>query len=227
MIALLLAALAFAAPEAEPEAEAESSYGSAAYRASFLTGRFSNAQQYEAWERDAQPHGPGDWLDLYYATHARVDAPELGEHVIYVEWRSGADDGPINRQRLWVFREGEERWSAGFDVFKFRDPEVFAGRADEEGAFASLTGEDLAAYPEECLVAAHSPAHAGYYFTIESNDCIVTTESGDKIRLRASLRGHRHFFTYREWGSTLEGQRVFDFPDAPYPYSFRRMSDED
>lgn len=227
MIALLLAALAFAEPETAPETEAEPVYGTAAYRASFLTGHFSNAQQYEAWQSDAQPDVPAYAFDLYYATHARVEAPELGEHVIYVEWRSGAADGPVSRQRLWVFRDGEERWSTGFDVFKFRDSEAFAGRADEDGAFASLTAEDLIGYPEECLVETQSPAHAGYYFTIESNDCIVTAETGDEIRLRASLRGHRHFFTYREWASTLEGQSVFEFPDAPYPYSFRRLPDED
>lgn len=213
MIALLLAALAFIEPQTAPEPR----YGSAAYWVSVLTGRFSNAQ----------PDVPTHELDLYYATHTRVDAPALGEHAIYVEWRAGADDGPVSRQRLWVFREGEERWSAGFDVFKFRDPEAFAGRADEEGAFASLTGEDLIGYPEACVVADGSPAHGGYYFTIASNDCIVTAESGVEIRLRASLHGHHHFFTYREWASTLEGQIVFEFPEAPHPYSFRRLPDED
>lgn len=230
MIALLLAALAVSEPQTAPEAEAEPRYGTAAYRSSFLTGRFSNAQQYENapedW-REAQPGTAEEWLDLQFATHARVDAPALGEHVIYVEWRSGAEDGPISRQRLWVFREGEGRWSAGFDVFGFRDPEAFAGRADEEGAFASLTEEDLAGHPAECLVEARSPAHAGYYFTVESDNCIVTTESGDEIRLRASLRGHRDFFTYREWGSTLEHQLVFSIPGVPYPYTFRRLRDED
>ncbi|WP_429912631.1 CpcT/CpeT family chromophore lyase [Glycocaulis sp.] len=227
MIALLLAALAFTEPETAPEAQAEPIYGSAAYRASFLTGRFSNTQQYEAWQRDAQPDAPAYELDLYYATHARVEAPELGEHVIYVEWRSGAADGPVSRQRLWVFREGEEGWSLGFDILEFRDPETFAGRADEEGAFASLTAEDLIGYPEACVVATQSPAHAGYYFTIESDDCIVTAESGEEVRMGASLRGDHHFFTYREWANTLEHQPAYRFPDAPYPYSFRLLPDED
>lgn len=213
MIALLLAALAFIEPETGPEPR----YGSAAYWASVLAGRFSNAQ----------PDVPTHELDLQYAAHTRVDAPALGEHVIYVEWRSGVSDGPVSRQRIWMFREGEEGWSTGFDVFKFRDPEAFAGRADDEGAFASLTEEALIGYPEACLVETRSPAHGGYYFTIASNDCIVTTEAGEEIRLRASLHGHHHFFTYREWTSTLEGRLVFQFPDAPYPYSFRRLSDED
>lgn len=229
MIALLLAALAFAEPDTAPEAEAEPAYGSAAHGSGFLTGRFSNAQQYEnapeEW-REAQHGTAEEWLDLQYAAHTQVEAPGLGGHVIYVEWRSGAEDGPVSRQRIWVLREDDAGMLAGFDLFELRDPDSFAGRADEEGAFASLTGADLIGYPENCRMEARSPAHAGYYFAVDIESCVMPAESGDAMRFGASLRGHQSFFTYREWGSTMDHQRVFSLPGAPYPYAFRRLSDE-
>lgn len=237
MIALLLAALAFAEPETvpqpdpvEPVAE-EPAYNSAADVLRFLTGRFSNAQQYESapedWRREPAAGNPYEWLDLQYATHTRVEAPELGEHVIYLEWRSGAEDGPVSRQRLWVFRQDEEGALAGFDFFTLRDPEPLAGRAEEEGAFAALTEEDVVGYPDDCLVRARQSPGGAYHFAVAGQDCVITAQSGTEMRIHASVRASRTFFTYRESGISMDGEVVFQVPGAPQPYAFRRLSDED
>lgn len=237
MIALFAAVLAFAEPEAAPQADPpeqvaeEPGYNSAADALRFLTGRFSNAQQYgripEEWRREPAAGNPYEWLDLQYATHTRVDAPGLGDHVIYLEWRSGAADGPISRQRIWVFREDENGVLTGFDFFTLRDPQPFAGRAGEEGAFASLTADDLIGYPQGCLAASSPPAHVGYRFAVEPEDCVITAQSGTQMRIHASVRTSHSFFTYRESGVTPDNRIVFQVPGAPEPYTFRRLTDED
>ena len=237
MIALLVAALAFAEPETAPQPDPvepvaeEPAYNTAADALRFLTGQFSNAQQYERipedWRREPAAGNPYPWLDLQYATHTRVEAPELGEHVIYLEWRSGADDGPISRQRIWVLREDDDGVLTGFDFFTLRDPEPLAGRAGEEGAFAALTADDLIGYPEGCLAASSPPAHVGYYFAVEPEDCVITAQSGTEMRIHASVRASHSFITYRESGVTPDSRVVFQVPGAPQPYTFRRLTDED
>lgn len=237
MIALLLAALAFAEPETalqpdpvESVAE-EPEYNSAAGALLVLTGRFSNAQQYgripEEWRREPAAGNPYPWLDLQYATHTRVEAPELGEHVIYLEWRSGAEDGPISRQRIWVLREDDDGVLTGFDFFTLRDPEPFAGRAEEDGAFAALTADGLIGYPEGCLAISRPPAHVGYHFAVEPGDCVITAQSGTQMRIHASVRAGHSYFTYRESGVTPDSRIVFQVPGAPEPYTFLRLPDED
>lgn len=231
MIALLVAALAFGEPDIASEPEAEAGQFVPDDPVALLTGRFSNAQQYESapedWRREPAPGNPYEWLDLQYATHTRVEAPELGEHVIYLEWRSGAEDGPISRQRLWVFRQDEEGALAGFDFFTLRDPEPLAGRAEEEGAFAALTEEDIVGYPDDCLVRARQSPGGAYHFAVAGQNCVITAQSGTEMRIHASVRASRTFFTYRESGITMDGEVVFQVPGAPQPYAFRRLSDED
>ncbi|MGY6532750.1 CpcT/CpeT family chromophore lyase [Glycocaulis sp.] len=231
MIALLVAALAFGEPDIASEPETEAGQFVPDDPVALLTGRFSNADQYESapedWRREPAAGNPYEWLDLQYATHTRVEAPELGEHVIYLEWRSGAEDGPISRQRLWVFRQDEEGALAGFDFFTLRDPEPFAGRAEEEGAFAALTEEDLVGYPDGCLVRAHQSPGGAYHFAVAGQDCVITAQSGTEMRIHASVRASRTFFTYRESGISMDGEVVFQVPGAPQPYAFRRLSDKD
>ncbi len=231
MIALLVAVLAFAEPDIASEPEAAAGQFVPDDPVALLTGRFSNAEQYERipeeWRREPAAGNPYPWLDLQYATHTRVEAPELGEHVIYLEWRSGAEDGPVSRQRLWVFRQDEAGALTGFDFFTLRDPQPFAGRAGEEGAFAALTEEDLVGYPDSCLVRAHQSPGGAYHFAVAGQDCVITAQSGTEMRIHASVRASRTFFTYRESGVTPDSRVVFQVPGAPEPYTFRRLTDED
>lgn len=230
---LMLAAflLSLAQIEAGDGTQEEIGHGSAAHAAGFLIGRFSNQRQWDnaGPEREREPVA-GDaheWLDLQFATHTLVEAPQLGEHVIYLEWRAGSADGGISRQRIWVLREDEAGRLAGFDFFTLRDPAPFAGRADEPGAFANLTADALIGYPEGCLAEAHDAAHVGYYFAVDPETCTITAQSGTQMRIHASVRALGNSFTYREQGTMEDNTIVFRVPGAPMPYSFARVREDD
>jgi hypothetical protein len=229
MLMLAVCLLAAAQPEAGDGVPEEIEYGSAAHAAGFLTGEFSNQRQWEnaGPEREREPVA-GDaheWLDVQFASHTLVEAPELGEHVIYLEWRSGSAEGEISRQRIWVLREDENGALGGFDFFTFRDPAPFAGRADEPGAFAGLTAEDLIGYPEGCLAQAHAPAHVGYYFAVDPQTCRITAQSGTQMRIYASVRALGNSLTYREQGTMEDNTVVFRVPGVTMPYGFVRVRD--
>lgn len=211
------------------QAESAPGPGSAGHALAFLSGRFSNQGQWDNADpelrREPVTGDAHEWLDLQYATHTPIEAPALGDHVLYLEWRSGGPEGEISRQRIWVLREGEDGQVTGFDFFTFRDPAPYAGRADEPGAFADLTPDELIGYPQGCLAQSQPAAHAGYYFAIEPETCLITAQSGTQMRIHASIRALGNSLTYREQGTAEESRVVFRVPGTAMPYSFARLRD--
>ena len=114
-----------------------------------LEGSFDNAAQYaaadDALKRPPAPGHPYDWIDAQYAEFHVVDAPALGEHVVYLEWRAGSPEGEISRQRLWVFNADEAGRVTGMDFYTFADPAPYAGRGEQAGAFADVAPDALVA----------------------------------------------------------------------------------
>ncbi|MFW5660282.1 MAG: hypothetical protein ACOC05_02715, partial [Oceanicaulis sp.] len=131
-----------------------------------LAGAWSNAEQYalapDDMKRPPAPGRPYDWIDLQYAEFHTVDAPRVGDHVVYLEWRSGAAHGEISRQRIWAFREDEAGSLTGMDFYTFADPGPYAGRGAEAGAFTALSEDDLIAYPDGCTLQARALDAGGF-----------------------------------------------------------------
>ena len=188
-----------------------------------LTGGFDNSAQYEAapdaLKRPPAPGHPYDWLDLQSADFFTVEAPQIGEHVVYLEWRSGGAGGEISRQRIWSFLADESGRATGMDFFTFRTPERFAGRGDEAGAFTALTSDDLIGYPEGCTLQARRPAGLGWVFEVNAEDCRITARSGRVMGIQARIDlitgpGER-LITYAEAGVLEDGAYAFKVPGGP------------
>jgi hypothetical protein len=199
-------------------------------RLSWLTGNWSNAAQYdaapEALRREPAPGHPYDWLDAQYAEFHRIDAPMLGDHVIYLEWRAGDSAGPISRQRIWVFHAGENGEPAGMDFYTLRDAPPYAGRGDEPGAFQSLSQGDLVGYPDGCTLAASQPAPDTVAFRVDPDDCLITARSGRQMGIRAEIRLEPGAVTYSEAGILEGGRYAFLVPGGEnLAYAFRPATD--
>ncbi|XBQ16664.1 MAG: CpcT/CpeT family chromophore lyase [Oceanicaulis sp.] len=205
-------------------------YSQAALVTGWLDGAWSNEAQYaftpEEMKREPAAGAPYDWLDLQFAQFHTVDAPEIGDHVVYLEWRSDAADGPISRQRLWAFREDESGELTGMDFFTFRDPAPFAGRGAEPGAFTSLGPDDLIAYPEGCTLTARAPAWMGYVFDVRAGDCAITARSGRRMGIDALVEIAPRRIGYSEAGVLEDGSYAFLVPGGP-AYDFRRVDPGD
>ncbi|MGJ3232087.1 MAG: chromophore lyase CpcT/CpeT [Oceanicaulis sp.] len=190
-----------------------------------LAGAWSNADQYafapEDLKRPPAPGRPYDWIDLQHAEFHPVEAPAIGAHVLYLEWRSGAADGEISRQRIWAFREAEGGALSGMDFYTFADPEPYAGRGAEPGAFADLTADDLIAYPEGCTLQARNPAWDGHVLEVSADDCVITARSGRTMGIEARVEIAPDRVSYREAGILEDGSYAFLVPGGP-AYEFRR-----
>lgn len=191
-----------------------------------LEGAWSNAAQYEAApdavKRPPAAGYPYDWLDVQHATFRRVSAPALGEYVVYLEWKSGAADGEISRQRLWVFRTGLEGELLGMDFYTLGAPERLAGRGEEAGAFESLTVDDLVGYPEGCTLAVERPEPELTVLSVGPGSCVIEARSGRRMGIRAEIRIAPGAVTYSEAGVLPDGSYAFMVPGG-MPYEFRPL----
>jgi hypothetical protein len=198
--------------------------GAAGRVTAMLAGAWSNAEQYanapDAMKRPPAPGDPYEWIDLQTAAFFPVRAPAVGEHVVYLEWRGA--DGAISRQRIWAFREGEDGALTGMDFYTFADPEPFAERGSEPGAFEMLSSGDLIGYPDGCTLAAGRTG-AGYRLEVSAQDCVITARSGRQMGIEAVIEIRPDLVTYREAGVMEGGVYAFLVPGGP-AYAFRRAA---
>lgn len=117
----------------------------------WFEGRFDNEEQnwFENDPRSAT--SKDDRIIAAHTMHKRVDLPEFGDHVFYVEEYINDDPKEISRQRLVIFssdpKENAIRMRQGF----FKEPKKLAGAYFAPDKLSSLTKEDVS-FLSECDV---------------------------------------------------------------------------
>jgi hypothetical protein len=189
-----------------------------------LAGEWSNAAQY----RDApgalkvEPSVEGDWIDLQHAAFHAVDAPKIGEHVLYLEWRRGGPEGPVSRQRLWSFRidaDGLVR----MDFFAFVDGADFVGRGSQPGAFSTVDAKSLRSYSPDCALRFSAEDAGGWVGRIGSDECRIVAASGRGMGIDARVAlTDDGSLSFQESGRLDDGRYAFRVPPT-MPYLFQRI----
>ncbi len=207
---------------AAPALSAPSSRLTSAEVAKFLVGVFDTQAQFDAADPALKvpPSVAARWLDRQVATMTPVDAPEIGRHVLYLEWRSGGAEGPVSRQRIWAFDDANEAVAMRF--YTIKRPEPFVRRGGERGAFRALTLGDLTGYPPEC---AARFVKLGKSITgrINPAGCRIVSASGRGMRLDVTIRQTKDGFSYQEAGILDSGLSAFAVPPTE-PYRFVRTN---
>lgn len=189
-----------------------------------LSGEWSNVAQY----RDApealkvEPSVEVDWLDLQHAAFHAVDAPKIGEHVLYLEWRRGGAGGPVSRQRLWSFRIDSDGL-VRMDFFAFVDGADFVGRGSQRGAFATLDAKALRSYSPDCALRFSPEDVGGWVGRIGSAQCRIVAASGRGMGIDANVALTADgLLSYQESGRLDDGRYAFRVPPT-MPYLFQRI----
>ncbi len=189
-----------------------------------MKGVYDNAAQYAAApdELKVAPSVDGDWLDHQHADFSRVDAPEIGDNVVYLEWRSGGAEGPISRQRIWSFRT-DDSGAVRMDFHAFVDGSPWAGRARDPGAFHDLGPDALRSYGPDCALRFKPVSDGGWVGSITASECSLEAASGRRMGIEARVEiGTDGTITYRESGRLESGDYAFRVPPGR-PYRFIRQ----
>lgn len=193
---------------------------------SLLTGQWDNSAQMadapETLKRPPVAGGAYEWIDFQHARFFPVDVPALtgdGSKALYIVWRSNGPDGPVSRQRLWVFRTNAGG-QVHMDFYAFKNPQPFEALTQDDGAFKAITLDDLTAYGPQCSLPVIMQER-GWSASIP-NTCAITARSGRKMVLSAQIDVNGDALTYTEQGTLESGAVAFKVPGGP-PYQFERL----
>lgn len=191
--------------------------------ANALVGTWDNRAQFATAPEALKipPSVNGDWLDIQDAAFVRVNAPQLGAQVLYLEWKTAA--GVISRQRIWSFRTDKEGVTR-MDFYAFVDGKAWAGkvsRDDALSAFRDLTTDALRGYGDNCALKFNLDAKS-FRGEITSRECSITAASGRRMGINASVEMRADgVLEYRESGQLEDGRYAFRVPPS-MPYQFVR-----
>jgi hypothetical protein len=190
-----------------------------------LEGRFDNSAQFasapEAMKKPPVAGGDYEWIDQQHGIFARVTAPQIGPHVLYVEWRKATASGEISRQRIWSFRT-DETGQVRMDYFAFKSPAAFAGKASAPAAFAALTPGELIGYGPACALRVTDRGRGAFDARIDREECQITSQSGRTMALEVRLTAMPTGILYEEAGILPDGAYAFKVPNGA-PYDLRRL----
>jgi len=196
----------------------------AARLAATLTGSWSNAAQHQATpdalRREPAAGHPYDWLDLQHARFLPVAAPSINGEAVYLEWRSGGPEGPVSRQRLWVFHAGPDGRLTGMDFYALREPQRWEGH-DTPDVFTALAPEDLVGYPPSCRLTARDGFGETTVLFVSDTDCRITAQSGRDMTIEARVSISAARIEYSESGRLEGGAYAFKVPGGSR-YVFER-----
>jgi hypothetical protein len=188
-----------------------------------LAGTWDNRAQYDAAPATLKvpPSVDGDWLDRQHARFVRVDAPAIGDAVLYLEWRSGGPDGPVSRQRIWSFRADADG-TPRMDFYAFVDGAPWVDKADDPDAFRSLDTAALRGYGPQCALR-WAPHEGGWQGVITADACTLTAASGRRMGITATVTlAADGGLLYQESGRLESGAWAFRVPPSG-PYRFERL----
>jgi hypothetical protein len=189
----------------------------------WVVGEFDNRQQVERGENSLLESipDPAKAPDLLYPLFARVEAPALGRHVVYLQWPLGSPRGALQRQRIWAFEIDPQRNAVWMDFYTLRDPARWRdAQLRPETALREITREDLIPYPPVCRLPFRR--HADVFIGEIPAECrIISQQTRTDMTIRARIVIGRDQIWYEEGGVRADGSVVFRVP-ASGSYQFRR-----
>jgi hypothetical protein len=185
-----------------------------------LEGEWSNATQYRNAPASLKvpPSVAGEWLDWQYAVFRKIDAPLIGTHVLYLEWRSGGPQGALSRQRIWSFRT-DDAGKTRMDFYAFQDGLRWVALPPAD--YRALSPSALRGYGPQCALYVTASA-AGLDGRITAAECTLTAASGRSMGIDATFSVANNLLRYQESGRLATGDYAFRVPPT-MPYAFEKV----
>lgn len=193
----------------------------------WLAGEFDNTRQVISGENLLR-EGPVDRdqvPDLLYPIFSLVEAPAIGEHVVYLQWHQGSADGPLQRQRIWAFTVDAEQNAVIMDFYTLRDPNRWRdAHLNPATAVRDMTRADLLPYPAACRLPFRRYINV-FIGEIPKGACrIVSQQTRTEMTIHARIVVGAGQLWYEESGVRTDGSVVFRVPVSG-SYQFQRRPD--
>ena len=193
--------------------------------AEWLEGTYSNGSQTLAGSNHLHEAliDPERAPDLIYARFHRIDAPEVGDTVFYLQWHMRTPFGDLQRQRIWSFRTDLERNAVTMDFYTLKEPDRWLNLFERPATAATLSLDDMTGYPPGCPLPFRR--HIDVFIGEIPPECQIPSRTrGGMMQLMARVMIGEEQVWYDEGATHLEsGDVVFDVP-ASGAYQFKRVA---
>lgn len=141
----------------------------------------------EVWRVDGS--GMGGYLNVT-SHYIRLDAPAIGDNVLYVEeYRDGQPDETY-RQRVYTLSVDEEEQAIRVNLANFTDREKYIGAYRDISILEGVTRDDLAPFPKVCDLIVGQRGNR-YHMAMRTNACAF---GGQAFSYEAVITGNAFWF---------------------------------
>lgn len=141
----------------------------------------------EVWRIDGS--GMGGYLNVT-SHYIRLDAPAIGDNVLYVEeYRDGQPDETY-RQRVYTLSIDEEEQAIRVNLANFTDREKYIGAYRDISVLDGITADDIAPFPPVCDLIVQQRGNR-YHMAMRTNACAF---GGQAFSYEAVITGDAFWF---------------------------------
>lgn len=184
-------------------------------------GTYHNGEQITAVEKEGgdvwrvDDSGEGGYLDLT-SHYIKLDRPDIGDHVLYVEeYRDGQPDQTY-RQRIYTLSVDDKSQIVRVKMYPFKDKEKYIGSWKDLSMLDELSIEGITAFPAICDMLV-KPMDGKYYMYMNESDCTFGSKTFNyEVMLSKDL------FSYRDKITDSEKNEVTSAANFSYHHLKRK-----
>jgi len=141
----------------------------------------------EVWRIDGS--GMGGYLNVT-SHYIRLDAPAIGDNVLYVEEYRDGQPGETYRQRIYTLSVDEQEQVIRVNLANFKDRGKYIGAHSDISMLDGLTMDDIAPFPEACDLIVEQRGNR-YHMRMRANACAF---GGQAFSYEAVITGTAYWF---------------------------------
>lgn len=141
----------------------------------------------EVWRVDGS--GMGGYLNVT-SHYVRLDRPDLGDHVLYVEEYRDGDPSEVYRQRIYTLAIDEQEEVIRVTLSNFKDRQKYRGAYRDISKLDDLTPEGLQAFPPICDLLVEQRGNR-YHMPMATDACAF---GGQAFAYEAVISGDQFWF---------------------------------
>lgn len=143
--------------------------------------------------------------------YIKLDRPEIGKHVLYVEEYRDQQPDSIYRQRIYTISDIDS--VIRVKMWPFKDKKKYVGAWKNPSMLDSLTTEEISAYPEICDLLVKQ-VDDKYNMKMNGKDCTFGTKTFNyEVMLSDGMFSYRDKITDKETDSVLTTAANYAFHD--------------
>jgi len=181
-------------------------------------GKYNNDKQIEKVKEEGgdvwllNDTGKDGYLQIE-SHYVKLNNPAIGKHVLYVEEYRDHQPDSTYRQRIYTLTKDDSLDIIRVKMWPFKDKKKFVGAYNKPELLASLTKEEISAYPDKCdLIVKREGDTFNMY--MNGNDCAF----GDKcfnyqVVLSKDVFSYRDKITILSTGETVSTAANYAYHD--------------